>query len=83
MQFLNKKGQIIKRASFNLLIVLGLGYGRYDRCVQNNLDVLRECLNCFFTIIHNALIVNKVPTNTDTNEVETNYERMSHVIQIF
>ena len=72
MQFLNEKGQIIKRASFNLLIVL-VEYGRYDRCVQNNLDVLWECLNG----------LSQSTNETDTNEVETNYERMSHVIQIF
>lgn len=59
-EFLNLIAETIKEEPLNLLIIL-VGYGKLDTGLQNNLEILRECLNDLSQST-SMLIVNKVPT---------------------
>jgi nucleoside-triphosphatase THEP1 len=61
-QFLNEIASTILKEKFNMIIVI-VEYGKFSTSIQNNLEVLRECLNDL-SQSSTMIIINKVPLET-------------------
>jgi GTP-binding protein EngB required for normal cell division/archaellum component FlaC len=60
LKFINEIALNILKEPLNLIILI-VEFGRFSTSLQNNLEILRECLNDF-SISSTMIIINKVPS---------------------